>query len=184
VLEQLSEPLAYVVRDINKWSNNLMARQLLLTIAAEKTSLPATEINGAMAIKAWLVGKSFDGKSLNFDDLVIENGSGLSRKERISAEHLSQMLVSAYNSPVMPEFMSSLPILSLDGTMKKRLKDSPVSARAHLKTGSLDGVSSVAGYVLDKQNKRQVLVMMVNDAKAGASKAAQDALIEWVYSHP
>jgi D-alanyl-D-alanine carboxypeptidase/D-alanyl-D-alanine-endopeptidase (penicillin-binding protein 4) len=184
VLEQLSEPLAYVVRDINKWSNNLMARQLLLTIAAEKTSLPATEINGAMAIKAWLAGKSFDGKSLNFDDLVIENGSGLSRKERISAEHLSQMLVSAYNSPVMPEFMSSLPILSLDGTVKKRLKDSPVSARAHLKTGSLDGVSSVAGYVLDKQNKRQVLVMMVNDAKAGASKAAQDALIEWVYSHP
>ncbi len=184
VLEQLSEPLAYVVRDINKWSNNLMARQLLLTIAAEKTSLPATEINGAMAIKAWLAGKSFDGKSLNFDDLVIENGSGLSRKERISAEHLSQMLVSAYNSPVMPEFMSSLPILSLDGTMKKRLKDSLVRARAHLKTGSLDGVSSVAGYVLDKQNKRQVLVMMVNDAKAGASKAAQDALIEWVYSHP
>jgi D-alanyl-D-alanine carboxypeptidase/D-alanyl-D-alanine-endopeptidase (penicillin-binding protein 4) len=184
VLEQLSEPLAYVVRDINKWSNNLMARQLLLTIAAEKTSLPATEINGAMAIKVWLAGKSFDGKSLNFDDLVIENGSGLSRKERISAEHLSQMLVSAYNSPVMPEFMSSLPILSLDGTMKKRLKDSPVSARAHLKTGSLDGVSSVAGYVLDKQNKRQVLVMMVNDVKAGASKAAQDALIEWVYSHP
>ncbi len=184
VLEQLSDPLGYVVRDINKWSNNLMARQLLLTIAAEKTLLPATEINGATAIKNWLASKSFNGKSLNFDELVIENGSGLSRTERISAEHLSQMLVSAYNSPVMPEFISSLPILSLDGTAKKRLKDSPVSARAHLKTGSLEGVSTIAGYVLDKDNKRQVIVMMVNHAKAGASKVAQDALIEWVYSHP
>lgn len=184
VLEQLSDPLGYVVRDINKWSNNLMARQLLLTIAAEKTSVPATETKGAAAIKNWLVGKYFNGKTLNFDELVIENGSGLSRTERISAEHLSQMLVSAYNSPVMPEFMSSLPILSIDGTAKKRLKDSPVNARAHLKTGSLDGVSSVAGYVLDKDNKRQVVVMMVNHAKAGASKAAQDALIEWVYYHP
>lgn len=182
VIEQLSDPLGYVVRDINKWSNNLMARQLLLTIAAEKISLPATEANGAAAIKTWLASKSLNGSRFNFDELVIENGSGLSRTERISAEHLSQMLVSAYNSPVMPELMSSLPILSLDGTAMKRLKDSPVSARAHLKTGSLDGVSSIAGYVLDKQNKRHVLVMMVNHAKAGASKAAQDALIEWTYN--
>jgi len=184
VLEQLSDPLGYVVRDINKWSNNLMARQLLLTIAAEKTSLPATEANGAAVIKAWLASKELNGNSFNFDELVIENGSGLSRTERISAEHLSQILVSAYNSPVMPEFMSSLPILSLDGTVMKRLKDSPVSARAHLKTGSLDGVSSIAGYVLDKQNKRHVLVMVVNYAKAAASKAAQDALIEWTYNQP
>ncbi len=182
VIEQLSDPLGYVVRDINKWSNNLMARQLLLTIAAEKTSLPANEANGAATIKTWLGSKSVNGSSLNFDELVIENGSGLSRTERISAEHLSQMLVSAYNSPVMPEFMSSLPILSLDGTAMKRLKDSPVSARAHLKTGSLDGVSSIAGYVLDNKNKRHVLVMIVNHAKAGASKAAQDALIEWTYN--
>ncbi len=182
VIEQLSDPLGYVVRDINKWSNNLMARQLLLTIAAEKTSLPANEENGAVAMKNWLGSKSLNGSSLNFEELVIENGSGLSRAERISAEHLSQILVSAYNSPVMPEFMSSLPILSLDGTAMKRLKDSPVSARAHLKTGSLDGVSSIAGYVLDNKNKRHVLVMVVNHAKAGASKAAQDALIEWTYN--
>lgn len=184
VLEQLSDPLGYVVRDINKWSNNLMARQLLLTIAAEKTSLPATEASGVAVIKAWLASKALNGNSFNFDELVIENGSGLSRTERISAEHLSQMLVSAYNSPVMPEFMSSLPILSLDGTVMKRLKDSPVSAHAHLKTGSLDGVSSIGGYVLDKQNKRHVLVMVVNHAKAAASKAAQDALIEWTYNQP
>ena len=179
VLEQLSEPLGYVVRDINKWSNNLMARQLLLTIAAEKLSPPANEANGEKAIKSWL-----SAKGLNFKELVIENGSGLSRVERISAEHLGQMLVSAYHSPVMPELMASLPILSQDGTIKKRLVDSQSNGRAHLKTGSIDGVSAVAGYVLDTNNHRHVLVMLVNHAKAATSKNAQDALIELVHQQP
>ena len=177
ILEQLSEPLGYVERDINKWSNNLMARQLLLTIAAEKLSPPATEANGEKALKNWL-----SAKGLNFKELVIENGSGLSRVERISAEHLGQMLVSAYHSPVMPELMASLPILAQDGTIKKRLVDSQSNGRAHLKTGSIDGVSAIAGYVLDANNHRHVLVMLVNHTKAAGSKNAQDALIEWVHN--
>ena len=179
ILEQQSDPLGYVIRDINKWSNNLMARQLLLTLAAEKGGTPATETNGAAVIKAWLVGKN-----LRFDELVIENGSGLSRTERISAEHLGKMLVVAFKSPVMPELMASLPILSLDGTVKKRLNDSQANGRAHLKTGSLDGVSAIAGYVLDTKNRRHVMVMLVNHANAAASKNAQDALINWVYQQP
>ena len=178
VLEQVSDPLGYVIRDINKWSNNLMARQLLLTIAAEKNGVPATEAKGEAAIKTWLADK---GQKI--DELVIENGSGLSRTERISAAHLGQLLVAAYHSAIMPELMASLPILAQDGTVKKRLNDSPANGRAHLKTGSLDGVSAIAGYVLDSQNKRQVLVMLINDKNAGASKNAQDALIEWVYLH-
>ena len=179
VIEQLSDPLAYVIRDINKWSNNVMARQLLLTIAGEKTYPPATESKGFDAVKSWL-----NNKGILANELVVENGSGLSRIERISAEHLGQMLVSAYNSPVMPEFIASQPILAVDGTVQKRLKDSPYAGRAHLKTGSLDGVSSIAGYVLDARNKRHVVVMMINHVKAGASKAAQDALIEWAYNQP
>ncbi len=179
ILEQQSDPLGYVIRDINKWSNNLMARQLLLTLAAEKSGTPATEVKGAEAIKAWLAGKG-----LRFDELVIENGSGLSRIERISAEHLGKMLVAAFRSPVMPELMASLPILAADGTVKKRLNDSQANGRAHLKTGSLDGVSAFAGYEIDANNHRHVLVMMVNHPKAAASKAAQDALIEWVQQQP
>lgn len=179
VLEQQSEPLGSIVRDINKWSNNVMARQLLLTIAAEKAGLPATEAKGATAIQDWLLANG-----LKFDELVIENGSGLSRVERISAEHLGQLLVRAYNSPVMPEMMASLPILSLDGTIKQRMKDSQSNGRAHLKTGSINGVSAIAGYVLDANNHRHVLVMLVNYAKAGASRTAQDALIEWVHQQP
>ncbi len=179
ILEQQSDPLGYVIRDINKWSNNLMARQLLLTLGAEKGGTPATEAKGAEAVKAWLAGKG-----LRFDELVIENGSGLSRTERISAEHLGKMLIAAFRSPVMPELMASLPILAADGTVKKRLNDSQANGRAHLKTGSLDGVSAFAGYEIDANNHRHVLVMMVNHPKAAASKAAQDALIEWVHQQP
>jgi D-alanyl-D-alanine carboxypeptidase/D-alanyl-D-alanine-endopeptidase (penicillin-binding protein 4) len=179
VIEQMSDPLGYVVRDINKWSNNLMARQLLLTIAAEKDSAPATEAKGIAAINTWL-----SSKNMNFSELVIENGSGLSRIERISAEHLGQMLISAYHGAVMPELMASLPILSKDGTVMERLKDSQTNGRAHLKTGSLDGVSAIAGYVLDANNHRHVMVMLVSHAKAAASKNAQDALIEWVHQQP
>jgi len=178
VLEQVSEPLGYVIRDLNKWSDNLMARQLLLTIAAEKQVLPATETKGAEVIKDWLASKNIVAK-----ELIIENGSGLSRVERISSEHLGRMLVSAYNSPVMPELMASLPILGVDGTAQKRLKDSAAFGRVHLKTGSLDGVSAVAGYVLSRQNKRYVFVMIVNHTNAAASRTAQDALMEWVYKH-
>ncbi|MGZ8270636.1 MAG: D-alanyl-D-alanine carboxypeptidase/D-alanyl-D-alanine endopeptidase [Methylophilus sp.] len=175
ILEQQSEPLGNVIRDINKWSNNLMARQLLLTLAAEKQPLPATEIKGAN-----VVNQELKKMGLNFDELVIENGSGLSRMERISAEHLGLMLLSAYHSPFMPEFISSLPILGLDGTVKNRLNDEAVQGRAHLKTGSIDAVSTISGYILDHKNKRSVIVMFVNHTKSAMSKEAQDALINWL----
>ncbi len=176
VTEQLSEPLAYVVRDINKWSNNLMARQVLLTLALEKQGAPATAAKGATVIKNWLQAYNIDAKAL-----VIENGSGLSRIERISSAHLGQMLVSAFNSAVMPEMLASLPILGLDGTAQQRLTDSPAQRQVHLKTGSLNGVNAMAGYVLNRQHKRLAFVMLVNHANAAASRAAQDNLIEWIY---
>jgi serine-type D-Ala-D-Ala carboxypeptidase/endopeptidase (penicillin-binding protein 4) len=175
---QVSEPLAYVIYDLNKWSINVMARQLLLTIAAEQYEQPATESLGESAVKAWLADKG-----LNFNELVIENGSGLSRIERISPMHLGQLLVSAYNSPVMPELIASMPILSVDGTMKKRLRNNHASGRAHFKTGSLNGVSAIAGYVLTEKNKRYVVVVMVNDARSYASKNVQDAIVKWIFEH-
>lgn len=154
-----------------------MARQLLLTLAAEKQGLPATKAKGAAAINHW-----FASKNMRATELVIENGSGLSRIERISSAHLGQMLISAYHSAAMPELIASLPILGLDGTTAKRLKTSLSAGRVHLKTGSLDGVSAIAGYVLTAQNKRYVLVMLVNDNNAYASKLAQDTLIDWIYN--
>jgi D-alanyl-D-alanine carboxypeptidase/D-alanyl-D-alanine-endopeptidase (penicillin-binding protein 4) len=176
---QYSQALGSVVRDINKWSNNVMARQLLLTIAASQNEAPASEVRGMLAIKNWLAekGQSHEG-------LVIENGSGLSRIERIKAENLGRLLLNAFQGPYMSELMSSMPILSLDGTLIRRLRGMPVSGRAHMKTGSINSVKAIAGYVLDAKSRRHVVVMMVNDVKASSSKKAQDALINWVYQQP
>ena len=179
LVTQGSKPLANIVRDVNKWSNNVMARQILLTIAADYHDKPASEVRGMLAVKSWMAD---NGR--NADKWVIENGSGLSRIERVTAEGLGQMLVDAYRGPTMPELMSSLPILSLDGTLITRLRETPVSGRAHMKTGSINGVKAVAGYVLDAKNRRNVVVMIVNHAKASSSKNAQDALINWVYQQP
>jgi D-alanyl-D-alanine carboxypeptidase/D-alanyl-D-alanine-endopeptidase (penicillin-binding protein 4) len=171
-----SQPLADVIRRVNKYSNNLMTRQLLLTIAAERTGQPGTETNGAQAVKLWLASKG-----LTFPELVIDNGSGLSRIERISARHLGELLLHAYASPLMAELMSSLPLLAVDGTAMRRLNGKPVQGRAHIKTGSIDGVRALAGYVLDEQGRRWVVVFIANHPRAGSSGAAQDALLEWIY---
>ena len=178
LLDHTSLPSADVIRRINKYSNNLMARQLLLTIAAERSGVPATEEGARKAINDWLASER-----LNFPELVLENGSGLSRIERISARHLGELLLAAYASPVMPELMSSLPVLSVDGTVKKRQTDSHFQGRAHLKTGSLDGVSALAGYMLDEKGRRWVIVFMANHPRAAFSRQAQDVLLEWVYKH-
>src|SRR5574340_84345 len=170
-----SPPLAEVVRDINKFSNNVMARQVLLTLGLELGARPATSADGARAIESWLLRKGW-----RFPELVIDNGSGLSRSERISAEHLSVLLLDALRGPLMPEFVSSLPLAAVDGTMRKRLVDQAGAGAAHIKTGSLEGVRTIAGYVLDRSGRYQVVVFMVNDPNAAAARGAQDALLECV----
>ncbi len=178
VLAQDSQPLSYVINDINKWSINVMARQLLLTSAAEQHGLPATGSLGEITVKNWLASKG-----LQFDELVIENGSGLSRIEQINAKHLGQLLLAAFRSPVMSELLSSMSVNGVDGTAKKRLSKGEVSGRAHLKTGTLRGVSAIAGYVLNKQNRRYVMVVLVNHPKTWGAKKVQDAMLAWVYAN-
>jgi D-alanyl-D-alanine carboxypeptidase/D-alanyl-D-alanine-endopeptidase (penicillin-binding protein 4) len=171
-----SPPLAQVVRDMNKFSNNVMARQLYLTLGAEGAGEPATLEKADRVIREWLAAKG-----LSFPELVLENGSGLSRVERISARHLGQLLLASFRSPVMPEFIASLPLAAMDGTMKKRLQDADVAGQAHIKTGSLTGVRSIAGFMLDAQGRRWVVVSIVNHANAGSAQGAQDALLSWLY---
>ncbi len=172
-----SPGLSEVVRDINKFSNNVMARQLFLTIAADQVGPPATAANGQRAIKAWLAKKGLD-----FPELVMENGSGLSRIERISPQSMAALLVSAFRSPVMPELAASLPMIAVDGTMRRRMKSEPIAGHAHIKTGSLADVRAIAGYVLDRNGRRQVVTMIVNHPNAQQSQPAQDALLNWVFN--
>jgi D-alanyl-D-alanine carboxypeptidase/D-alanyl-D-alanine-endopeptidase (penicillin-binding protein 4) len=112
--------------------------------------------------------------------LVLENGAGLSRIERISASHLAALLRDAYHSPVMAELIASLPIYGIDGSLSKR-KDGALYGRAHLKTGSLENVRSIAGYLLDAKGRYWSVVFIANGLNAEATKQAQDALLNWVY---
>lgn len=152
-----------------------MARQVMLTLGMEAGLAPVDEAGAALALK-----ETLRKRGLLFPELTLENGAGLSRIERISAEHLAQLLVTAYQRPGMPVLMASLPILGLDGTTKRRLPEALTQGMAYLKTGSLEGVSSIAGYVQSVQGKRYALVMLVNHPRASAARAAQDSLIKAV----
>ena len=136
---------------------------------------PSSIARSELAIRNWLAQKK-----LRFPELVLENGAGLSRKERISPSNMALLLQTAQRSPLSAEFEASLPIIGVDGTLKKRLNDSVVASHAHLKTGSLDGVKAVAGYVQSRSGKQWLMVFLINHPNAAAGQQAQDALIEWV----
>lgn len=174
--EHTSPTLAEMLREMNKTSNNVMARALYLSLSrANDASQVASTAKSEQALKTWLQGKGF-----NFSELVLENGAGLSRQERISASHLGALLCDAFHSPVMAELSASLPIYGIDGSLSKR-KDSGLYGRAHLKTGSLENVRSIAGYVLDAKGRYWSVVFLANGIKAEATKPAQDALLNWIY---
>ena len=126
------------------------------------------------------IGDWLNARGLRFAELEIENGSGLSRRERISADSLNRVLLDAWKNPVMPEYISSLPIVGIDGTMKKRLNGSEATGRAHIKTGTLDGVKTAAGYALDARGRRYAVTFLINRPRAQAGSAAIDALLVWV----
>jgi len=176
----ISPPLSDIIRVVNKYSNNVMTRQLLLTLGAERHDAPGTVEKGIAVIYEWL-----KQRNLEFTELVLENGSGLSREERISARHLGAVLLTAWQSPYMPEFLASLPILSMDGTLKRR-SGGGLAGRAHLKTGSINNVRAQAGVVLDERGRRMVVVVLHNAASAdtAAGEQVQNALLSWVNRRP
>jgi D-alanyl-D-alanine carboxypeptidase/D-alanyl-D-alanine-endopeptidase (penicillin-binding protein 4) len=182
--EFASPPLAEILRDINKYSNNTMAEQVFLTLATQApASAPSdgpvgvtTEQARAVLVQ-WLherLGPAAGG-------ITVVNGSGLARETRISAHALGQLLQSMWNGPSMPELMSSLPLNGVDGTLRK---STATPGRAHLKTGSMRGVVAIAGYVLSESGRRYVLVAVVNDANASAAHPVLDAAIDWVVHDP
>jgi D-alanyl-D-alanine carboxypeptidase/D-alanyl-D-alanine-endopeptidase (penicillin-binding protein 4) len=171
-----SPPLSEVIRDINKFSNNVMARQVFLTLSLAADLPPATPEKSARAVRDWLKRAELD-----LPELVIENGSGLSRVERITARGLARVLARGFAGPLMPEFLSSLPIPGVDGTLRRRLGDSPATGRAHIKTGYLEGVRAIAGYVLDARGRWVVVVAIVNHPAAINAQGFMDAVIEWAY---
>jgi D-alanyl-D-alanine carboxypeptidase/D-alanyl-D-alanine-endopeptidase (penicillin-binding protein 4) len=171
-----SAPLYDIVRDINKLSNNVMARQVFLTLATTAAPPPATPAGAADSMRRWLDRRKIDRRGF-----VVENGSGLSRHERSSAAGLAQLLAAADSSPVREEFASSLAVAAVDGTLARRFTDRPVAGQALLKTGSLEGVRALAGYVIDAESRRWIVVAIINHANAVRGQPALDALVQWVY---
>ena len=161
-----SAPLYDIVRDINKLSNNVMARQVFLTLATTAAPPPATPAGAADAMRRWLDRRKIDRRGF-----VVENGSGLSRNERSTAAGLAQLLAAADASPVREEFASSLAVAAVDGTLARRFTDRPVAGQALLKTGSLEGVRALAGYVIDAESRRWIVVAIINHANARARAA-------------
>lgn len=189
IAEAESPPLAEVVREINKNSNNVMARQLFLALGlGPQAETPATTEGPAPdppplepaspersigALRAWL-----EQAGLPMPELVLQNGSGLSRRERISAASLGRLLAHAWRSAQMPNFLASLPQPGIDGTMKDR----PVAGHAaFVKTGYLADVRAIAGYVFAVSGHHYAVVALVNDPHAEAAQAALDGFLQWVW---
>jgi serine-type D-Ala-D-Ala carboxypeptidase/endopeptidase (penicillin-binding protein 4) len=169
--EVVSPALPEVIRDINKYSNNVMAQQLFFTLGAQQRS-PAGLDASREVLRQWVqeqAGEAGQG-------LVVDNGSGLSRENRVTAQLLAQLLRRTWNSSTMPELVSSLPIGGVDGTMRR---SKSAVGRTHLKTGSLRDVVGIAGYVLTPNGQRLVVVGIINHANANAARPALDALVQW-----
>ncbi len=171
-----SPPLAELVRDINKYSNNVMTQQLFLTLSLQQQG------KGTLAGSRALLQDWWRQRFGNAETPLIANGSGLSREDRMSAAALSRLLQYAWASPLMPELMSSLPISGVDGTLRPSRWRAEGSA--HLKTGSLRDVASIAGIVHGSAGRRYVVIALVNHPNAGATRPAMEALVEWVAQQP
>lgn len=173
-----SPPLSELIARINKHSNNVMARQVLYTLAAEVSGPPGTEAAGRDVIAAWL-----QDNKLETCAMALENGAGLSRESRICASAMAAMLRFAWRQPYMPEFLSSMSLSGLDGTLRRRFNGGQLVGQAHLKTGSLDHVTAIAGYMQSRSGRRFAVVAMQNheDIHRGPGEEVQEALLRWLY---
>jgi serine-type D-Ala-D-Ala carboxypeptidase/endopeptidase (penicillin-binding protein 4) len=174
----ISPPLSTMVTDINKFSNNVMARQLLLSFDAQLMESPGKADRGGRAIREWSKLRGFD-----VPELVVENGAGLSRKERISAKGMAKFLEYGLTAPFSADFVKSLPIAATDGTLSKRFTNQAAQGNAFLKTGTLTGVKTLAGYLQLPNNRRFVFVGMLNHPNADGGNDGLDSAVDWVYQN-
>ena len=133
---------------------------------------------GGRRVSDWLASLGLDPSTV-----FVDNGSGLSRDARASAATIGQLLLMAYRNPLMPEFISSLPLSGVDGTLRRRFEQSPLAGHLHLKTGLLDHVRSIAGYVVARSGRTYVVAMLQNhrNVHQGTGTKVQNALLEWLF---
>jgi len=173
-----SPPLRQVLRDMNKWSNNLMARHVMLSLAKGFPGRPATPQEARKRFNEWL-----QRQGVAPGDLVLDNGSGLSHGERGRPAVLLHLLRQAWKGPHKDDLLASLPVAGEDGTLATRFKEPEVRGKAFLKTGTLIGTRSLAGYVLARSGRTYAVVAVINDPRADKGVAALDAFVAWVVAN-
>ncbi len=173
-----SPTLAEIIRGVNKFSNNVMARQLLLTLGWKMVGEPGTREAGAIAVKKWTYQRE-----INMPSLFIDNGAGLSRKARVSARGLGELLEFAHRHPFRSEFMASLPLIGLEGSVARRFTKGPLKGRVRTKTGLINGVRTMAGYVYSQTGRTYIVVSLQEHPTIhqGIGTAVQNALLRWVF---
>jgi D-alanyl-D-alanine carboxypeptidase/D-alanyl-D-alanine-endopeptidase (penicillin-binding protein 4) len=176
-----SPDLVEIIRDINKYSNNTMARQLFLSLGARfRNEADGDDAKAAQrVIRGWLARKG-----ITASQLVMENGSGLSRAERLSAREMAKILQLAWKGPYAAEFISSLPLVAMDGTMRKRLQRTALVGEAHIKTGTLNNVRAIAGFSRDSNGNSWAVVAILNDPKPWGASAILDQVLIDLYRQP
>lgn len=167
-----SRRLSETIRDINKYSLNLMSRNLMLTMITESSATPADEGMVNRYVNDWFMNRGYTNV-----DLYIDNGAGLSRNIKISSKQLKNILLEIYHHPLMPELVASFPISAIDGTLEKRMVYSPINSKGHFKTGSLRDVNGIAGFFQNEKKEMILFVFIINDKKSDLSLNLQEKLI-------
>ncbi|MNQ75819.1 D-alanyl-D-alanine carboxypeptidase precursor [compost metagenome] len=176
-----SPDLVEIIRDINKYSNNTMAQQLFLSLGAQfRTDADGDDAKAAQrVVRQWLAKKG-----ITAPHLIMENGSGLSRAERVSAREMASLLQAAWKSPYAAEFISSMPLTGMDGTMRKRLKRTAMAGEAHIKTGTLNTVRAIAGFSRDINGNTWAVVAILNDPRPWGASSVLDQVLLDLYRQP
>ena len=178
IASHTARPWGEVLRHMNKQSDNAQTRLLYLQLGVAAMAGDARASTRELAQRE--VERWFDEQRVERSGLVLDNGSGLSRSERIAPRSMALMLKAAHAGKYAPELLMSLPVAGVDGTMRRRLKGTPAEGWARLKTGSLKNVTALAGYVRDTRGDSWAVVAMLNHEQAAKGNAALDALVEWV----
>ena len=173
-----SRPWGEVLRVVNKRSDNPLTRMLFLSLGQPGMAVDPQATTAELAervVRSW-----FDERGIPTDGLRMDNGSGLSRQERITPMQLARVLQSALRGPNAPELAMSLPVAGVDGRMKERFGRSAANQRARLKTGGLRNVRALAGYVLDATDQPVVMVAIINHERPQRAREVLDTLVEWI----
>ena len=174
-----SVPLGQIVTYINKFSNNVMSRNLLLTLAAEHNGASAKPEQGVAVVQRWL-----NTQGLKLEALNMVNGAGLTRQARLTARGLADLLEHAYYSAFGSEFKASLPLAGFDGTARRYFRDVATKGKLRLKTGRLKHVRAIAGFAETPDNRNWIVVILHHrrSTEPTAGFAVHQNIVKWLYS--